>query len=72
MANTTVRKSTPAWIAVSWLVVLVPALWGFTFTAQSALKIFEPGAAAPAAKTPGAAAKTPAAAGAPAVAAPAK
>jgi hypothetical protein len=54
MAETTVKKSSPALVAVAWVIVLVPAIWGLTFTVQNALKIFST-AAAPAsapAKTP--------------------
>lgn len=43
-----VRKSSPALIAVTWVVVIVPLLWGLTFTVQNALKIFaRPVATAP-------------------------
>jgi hypothetical protein len=45
MSEETVRKSSPALIAVAWLIVLVPAGWGLTFTVQNALKIFQTGAA---------------------------
>ncbi len=45
-----VRKSSPALIATAWFVVVVPTLWGLTFTVQNALKLFKnpPAAAAPA------------------------
>jgi hypothetical protein len=33
-------KSSGVWCAVSWIVVMVPLVWGFTHTVQSALKIF--------------------------------
>jgi hypothetical protein len=44
-----VRKSSPALVAVAWLVVLAPTLWGLTFSVQNALKLFRkpPAAAAP-------------------------
>ncbi len=42
------RKSSPILVAVAWLVVLVPAGWGLTYTAQNALKIFAKNQAAPA------------------------
>lgn len=45
MAEETVKKSSPALIAVAWLIVLVPAGWGLTYTVQNALKIFQTGAA---------------------------
>ncbi len=56
MAEETVKKSSPLLIAVAWLIVVVPAGWGLTFTVQNALKIFQTGAA------PAAPASTPAAA----------
>ena len=43
-----VKKSSAAAIALVWLVVVVPAGWGLTYTVRNALKIFT---AAPAAKT---------------------
>jgi hypothetical protein len=45
MAEEAVKKSSPALIAVAWLIVLVPAGWGLTFTVENALKIFQAGAA---------------------------
>lgn len=43
------RKSSPVLIAVTWVVVIVPLLWGLTFTVQNALKIFaRPAVTAPA------------------------
>ena len=53
MAESTVKKSSPALIAVAWLIVTVPAAWGLTYTVQNALKIFSTGAtAAPAPAVP--------------------
>ena len=48
-AGQPVRSSSPALIAVAWLVVLIPAGWGLTYTTQNALKIFTkaPAAVAP-------------------------
>jgi hypothetical protein len=40
MAQETVKKSSPAAVAVAWLIVLVPTAWGLTYTVQNALKIF--------------------------------
>jgi hypothetical protein len=55
MADTTVKKSSPALVAVAWLIVVVPAAWGLTYTVQNALKIFStsapPAAVAPPAAT---------------------
>lgn len=50
MQNESVSKSSPALVAVAWLVVLVPAGWGLTYTVQNAMKLFSapPAAAAPA------------------------
>jgi hypothetical protein len=55
MAEETVKKSSPALIAVAWLIVLVPAGWGLTFTVQNALKIFQTSPAPAAPATPAAA-----------------
>ena len=44
MAEETVKKSSPLLIAVAWLIVVVPAGWGLTYTVQNALKIFQTGA----------------------------
>ena len=41
------KKTSPGLIMAAWLVVLVPAGWGLTFTVQNALKLFH--TAAPAA-----------------------
>lgn len=49
MNDATERKSSPVLVAAAWLVVLVPAAWGLTYTVQNALKIFNTGAAAPSA-----------------------
>ena len=35
-----VKKSSPALIAAAWLLVLVPAGWGLTYTVQNAMKLF--------------------------------
>ena len=48
MAETS-KKSSSALIAAAWVVVVVPAIWGLTFTVQNAMKIFaRPAAAVPA------------------------
>lgn len=52
------KKSSPALIAVAWLVVLLPLGWGFNFTLQNAVKLFtNTGAVAAPAATPAPAAK---------------
>lgn len=48
MSDQPVRASSPILIAIAWLVVIVPAGWGLTYTAQNALKIFNGNQAAPA------------------------
>jgi hypothetical protein len=35
-----ISTSSPLLITVAWLVVLIPTIWGFSYTAQSAMKIF--------------------------------
>jgi K+ transporter len=40
MASSEVKKSSPALIAVAWVIVVVPTLWGLNYTVQNALKIF--------------------------------
>lgn len=40
-----IRKSSPALVAVAWLIVVVPTGWGLTHTVQNALKIFTRSAA---------------------------
>ncbi len=45
------KRSSPLLIALTWLVVIVPAGWGLRYTVQNALKIFahpDPAATAPA------------------------
>jgi hypothetical protein len=49
MAEMTVKKST-AVIALAWLIVIVPAAWGLTYTVQNAMKLFS--ASAPATAAP--------------------
>ncbi len=57
MAEQVVKKSSAALIAVAWLIVLVPAGWGLTYTVQNALKIFQTSAAPAATASAPAAAK---------------
>jgi hypothetical protein len=55
MAQDVVKKSSAAAVALAWLIVVVPAGWGLTYTVQNAMKIFTAGApvvAAPVAATP--------------------
>lgn len=40
MAQTNESTSSPLLIAAAWLIVVVPACWGLTYTVQNALKIF--------------------------------
>jgi hypothetical protein len=55
MEEVRVRKSSPVVIALAWLIVVIPAGWGLTFTVQNALKIFQTGAVdAPVAPVPAA------------------
>ena len=35
-----VKKSSPVLIAAAWLLVILPAGWGLTYTVQNAMKIF--------------------------------
>ena len=56
MADGTGKRSSRAAIALAWMVVTVPALWGLTYTVENALKLFtaKPApASAPVAGTPG-------------------
>ncbi len=48
------KKSSPALIAGAWLLVIVPAAWGLTFTVQNAMKLFTAPPAAVSAPSPGA------------------
>jgi len=34
------KKSSPVLIAVAWVIVVVPTLWGLNYTVQNAMKIF--------------------------------
>lgn len=43
------RKSSPLLIAGAWLVVVVPAGWGLSYTLRNAAKLFADAPAAPAA-----------------------
>ncbi len=40
MPQENAKKSSPALIALAWLIVIAPTAWGLTFTVQNALKIF--------------------------------
>jgi len=47
-----VKKSSPLLIAVAWVIVVLPTLWGLNYTVQNALKIFaKPAPAAASART---------------------
>jgi hypothetical protein len=42
-----VKKSSPVLIAMAWVIVVLPTLWGLNYTVQNALRIFtKPGAPA--------------------------
>jgi hypothetical protein len=47
MADTTVKKSSPALIALAWAIVIIPTAWGFNFTLQNAMKLFTAPSSAP-------------------------
>lgn len=51
-SETTQSTSSPLLIAFAWLVVLIPAGWGLTLTAQNAAKIFTKGTPAAATAAP--------------------
>ncbi len=40
MAETNVKNSSPVAILVAWTIVVVPLIWGFSYTLANALKIF--------------------------------
>lgn len=49
--STDVKKSSPLLIAVAWIIVIVPTVWGLKYTVQNAMKLFTaptPAASAPA------------------------
>jgi hypothetical protein len=35
-----VKKSSPALVAIAWLIVVIPTAWGLSKTVQNAMKIF--------------------------------
>jgi hypothetical protein len=45
-----VKKSSPALIALAWIIVIIPTAWGLNYTVQNAMKLFT--SSAPAASTP--------------------
>ena len=50
-ASGPVKKSSPLFIAVAWIIVIVPTAWGLNYTVRNAMKLFTsttPAAAAPA------------------------
>ena len=49
---TTEQRSAPASLAATWLLVLLPTLWGLSYTVRNALKLFTPQPAATAPITP--------------------
>lgn len=50
----TQQRSTPVLLALSWLLVILPTLWGLSYTVRNAMKLFQPqpAATAPATATP--------------------
>ena len=52
MAEMVVKKSSPLLIVAAWLVVVIPAGWGLTYTVQDAMKIFTTAPTAGTAPTP--------------------
>jgi len=36
----TVKRSSPVLIGFAWAIVVLPTLWGLSYTVQNALKIF--------------------------------
>ncbi len=42
------KSSSPLLIAAAWIVVIIPAAWGLSYTVQNALKLFTAPAPAPA------------------------
>ena len=48
----TQQRSSPALLAVTWLIVVLPTLWGLSYTVRNAMKLFAPRPAATAPPTP--------------------
>ncbi len=48
--NDTVKKSSPLMIAIAWIIVIIPTVWGLNYTVQNAMKLFT--ASTPAATAP--------------------
>ena len=40
MTETTSPKSSPAALGLAWAIVVLPTLWGLTYTVENALKLF--------------------------------
>ncbi len=47
MPDKELKRSSPAAIAVAWVIVVLPAAWGLNYTVASALKIFSKAPPAP-------------------------
>ncbi len=50
------QKSSPAALGLAWALVILPTLWGLTYTVENALKLFRntaPAITAPAITAPG-------------------
>lgn len=39
---TTEQRSSPALLTVTWLLVILPTLWGLSYTVRNAMKLFAP------------------------------
>jgi hypothetical protein len=46
----TVKKSSPLLIAAAWIIVIIPTLWGLSYTVENAMKIFTASSSATTAK----------------------
>ena len=46
MTDAIEKKSSPMLIALAWLIVVLPTMWGLSYTVQNAVKIFVRPAAA--------------------------
>ncbi len=40
MAIENTRRSSPAALGLTWAIVVLPTLWGLTYTVENALKLF--------------------------------
>lgn len=40
MTEDTAKRSSPAALGLAWAIVVLPTLWGLTYTVENALKLF--------------------------------